>query len=147
MQGRLLLSLDGLWFRAIEDKFGLEAAIEIDAKAWEGFGRSMARRAMKFLEIKEASVSDVANMVGLFFGGFGVKIETEEKRAVITFTDCPPQKARIRQGLGEFACKPVGIAFFQAFAEVANPQAKIKCLLCPPDEHPQDKWCQWEFAI
>jgi len=29
------LAHDGLRFRAVEDKFGLEAAIELDVKAWE----------------------------------------------------------------------------------------------------------------
>lgn len=29
------LAHDGLWFRAVEDKFGLEAAMELDGKTWE----------------------------------------------------------------------------------------------------------------
>jgi len=29
------LAHDSLWFRAVEDKFGLEAAMELDGKAWE----------------------------------------------------------------------------------------------------------------
>jgi hypothetical protein len=29
------LAHDGLWFRALEDAFGLEAAMEHDRRAWE----------------------------------------------------------------------------------------------------------------
>ena len=43
------LSHDGLWFRAVEDKFGLEAAMELDQKAWEKFTVIEAKRIMKKL--------------------------------------------------------------------------------------------------
>ncbi len=29
------LAHDGLWFRAVEDKYGLDAAVELDKAAWE----------------------------------------------------------------------------------------------------------------
>jgi hypothetical protein len=35
----------------------------------------------------------------------------------------------------------------EAAATVINPAAKVKCLVCPPDEHPEDVWCEWEFEI
>ena len=31
------LTHDGLWFRVVEEKFGLSEAIELDRKAWEKF--------------------------------------------------------------------------------------------------------------
>ncbi|MEM0231868.1 MAG: DUF6125 family protein, partial [Candidatus Methanomethyliaceae archaeon] len=46
-----LLTLDGYWFLSIEDKYGLEKAIEIDKEVWEKFGISEARRIKKFLNI------------------------------------------------------------------------------------------------
>lgn len=41
-------TLDGYWFLSIEDKYGLERAIEIDKEVWEKFGISEARRIKKF---------------------------------------------------------------------------------------------------
>jgi hypothetical protein len=146
---RLALTLDGLWFRGIEEKFGLEAAVELDAKTWETFGKSSARRMMKFLGVKEPSILDIAKILILspVFIFLGPTYEIiNEKKGILTVTDCLPQKQRVEMGLGEFPCKPVGIAFFQGFTEVI-PQAKIKCLICPPDTHPPDVWCQWEFEI
>ena len=43
------LAHDGLWFRAVEDKFGIEAAMELDRKAWEKFTVIEANRIMKRL--------------------------------------------------------------------------------------------------
>ena len=43
---------DGLWFRAVEDKFGIEAAMELDRKAWEKFTVIEAKRIMDRLGIE-----------------------------------------------------------------------------------------------
>jgi len=44
---KLWLAHDGFWFLAIEQKYGLDAAIEIDRIAWAGFAPIEARRIMK----------------------------------------------------------------------------------------------------
>ena len=41
------LAHDGLWFLAVEDRFGMEAAIELDGRAWEQFTVIEAKRIMK----------------------------------------------------------------------------------------------------
>ncbi len=47
------LTHDGLWFRAVEEEFGLETAIHLDKKAWERFTVIEARRIMKRLNLPE----------------------------------------------------------------------------------------------
>ena len=47
------LAHDGLWFRAIEEKYGLEAALELDKAAWEKFTVLEAKRIMKRLCLRE----------------------------------------------------------------------------------------------
>gem|GEM_PF-4968871 len=32
-------------------------------------------------------------------------------------------------------------------AETLNPKAKVNCLICPPDKHPENVWCRWEFTV
>ena len=46
------LAHDGLWFRTVEEKFGIEAAMELDRKAWEKFTVIEAERIMKRLGIE-----------------------------------------------------------------------------------------------
>lgn len=41
------LAHDGLWFRAVEDKFGFKAALGLDKKAWETFTVIEAKRIKK----------------------------------------------------------------------------------------------------
>jgi hypothetical protein len=46
------LAHDGLWFRAVEERYGMDAALELDRKAWEQFTVIEAKRIMKRLEIE-----------------------------------------------------------------------------------------------
>ena len=32
-------------------------------------------------------------------------------------------------------------------AKTLNPEVEVNCLVCPPDEHPKDLWCRWEFKL
>jgi hypothetical protein len=49
--------------------------------------------------------------------------------------------------MGELACKPAGIAISEAAARALNPACQVRCLVCPPDAHPRDVWCEWEFEL
>jgi hypothetical protein len=43
------LAHDGLWFRAAEERFGMEAAMDLDREAWRAFTVIEAKRIMKRL--------------------------------------------------------------------------------------------------
>jgi len=45
------LAHDGCWFLAAEEKYGMDTAMELDAKSWERFAVSEARRIMKEFDI------------------------------------------------------------------------------------------------
>ena len=47
------LAHDGLWFQAVERKYGQETAIALDAEAWRSFTVIEAKRIMKRLGIEE----------------------------------------------------------------------------------------------
>ena len=46
------LAHDGCWFLAAEEKYGMDMAIELDAKSWERFAVAEARRIMKVFKIE-----------------------------------------------------------------------------------------------
>jgi hypothetical protein len=144
-----LLTLDGYWFLSIENRYGQSVAVEIDREAWEQFGVSEARRIKKFLKISDGTLEDLAR--ALHFTSIApvsaISVETRGDRVVLNIRNCRPQTARLRSGRGLFPCKPVGLAHLSAFAKVINPRFKVRCLLCPPDEHPDDLWCSWEFRL
>jgi hypothetical protein len=71
----------------------------------------------------------------------------DDHRFTIKVTTCHQQVRRLEDGIGEIPYKPAGIAICEAAATVINPSAKVNCIVCPPDEHPEDVWCEWEFEI
>ncbi|RJQ28661.1 MAG: hypothetical protein C4589_05970 [Peptococcaceae bacterium] len=146
------LTIDGLWFTYVEEKFGLEEAIKIDTAVWRRYGSIEARRIKKTLAIEGDDLGVLAKALNfqIWSRAMGIEYEIPETtgdKVIFNVTDCRPQKARIKSDRGEFACKPVGIALFEEFAREINPRFKLKCLVCPPDKHPDDLWCSWEFTL
>ena len=140
--------MDGLWFLAVEDKYGLETAIELDKKVWESFPPIHLRRIAKAFSVTEGGIAGfirVFELDPLWIIFKPVVQWTDEGSLILRFTDCPPQRARIREGKGEFPCKPVGIASFDSMIKTFAPKAKLSCVVCPPDPHPQDTWCEWKI--
>jgi hypothetical protein len=147
-----LMTIDGLWFIGVEEKYGLEEAIRIDTEAWRRYGPIGARRIKKTLGITgddtEALTKALNYQAWLCALGFEFKVaELTKNKVIFNVTDCRPQRARIKNNMGEFNCKPVGIAYFEEFAKAINPKFKMKCLICPPDTHTNDLWCSWEFSL
>ncbi|MGQ9759552.1 MAG: DUF6125 family protein [Candidatus Methanomethylicaceae archaeon] len=142
-----LLTLDGYWFLSIEERYGQDVAIEIDKKAWEGFGASEARRIKKFLNITEGTLEELAKALHFISlaPASATSVERRNNRVILNIKACRPQTARLKSGRGIFPCKPVGIVHLSAFARTINPKFQVRCLVCPPDEHPPDLWCSWEF--
>ncbi len=145
------LAHDGLWFQAAENKFDLETAIELDSKAWEKFTQIEAKRIMKRLNIEPGggipALIQALNFRLYAFINVQKVIETTENRCVFQMVDCRVQSARKRKGLPDFPCKPVGIIEYTYFAKTIDPRIKTRCIACPPDPHPEDFYCRWEFTI
>ncbi len=145
------LAHDGLWFRAVEDKFGFEAALDLDKKAWETFTVIEAKRIKKRLGLKPGS--GIPGLVQALKFRLYAHINTQEileqkkNRCVFRMNTCRVQEARQRQGLTDFPCKTVGIIEYSGFAKTIDPRIQTKCLVCPPDPHPYDVWCAWEFTL
>ncbi|MFH1624111.1 MAG: DUF6125 family protein [Pseudomonadota bacterium] len=145
------LTIDGLWFVNTEEKFGLDTAVEIDTKVWEKYGVTEAWRLKKTLNISEGGgIPALAEALNFQIWIPGMEYdfpEFTEKSVVFNVTDCTVQRARIRNNRPEFKCKPVGEALFEPFAKTIDPRIEMRCLVCPPDEHPEDVWCSWEFRL
>lgn len=145
------LSHDGLWFRAVEDKFGIETAMELDQKAWEKFTVIEAKRIMKRLGIKPGGgiPALVQALKFRLYAYINIQetAEVTDTHCVFRMNRCRVQEARKRQGLPDFPCKSVGVVEYSGFAKTIDSRIKTTCLACPPDHHPPDVWCAWEFKI
>lgn len=145
------LAHDGLWFQAVEAEHGMSAAIAADAAAWARFTGIEARRIMERLGL--APGGGIPALVECLKHRMYARLNTQEvtessaRRAVFVMRDCRVQAARKRKGLPDFPCKSVGILEYAGFARAVDPRLETRCLACPPDAHPDDTWCAWEFTI
>jgi hypothetical protein len=145
------LAHDGLWFLAVEEKHGLEEAMELDTRAWEQFTVIEAKRIMKRLVMMPgggipALVEALRHRLYAFINEQEV-VAQDDRRLVFRMNDCRVQSARKRKGLPDFPCKPVGLVEYSGFARTIDPRIRTHCLGCPPDPHPEEWYCSWEFTL
>lgn len=145
------LAHDGLWFQAVEAKFGMDVAIELDRVAWRQFTVIEAKRIMERHKIAPgggipALIRALSYRLYSYINRQEV-IEVTSNRAVFRMIDCRVQSARQRKGLSDFPCKTVGMVEYEFFARTIDERIQTRCLYCPPDPHPPDSWCAWEFSL
>jgi hypothetical protein len=151
LQIRNIWRVDGLYFLGIEKRFGTEAATEIDASVWETMATIEAKSLQRMYKIGENP--DVATIIDLLRKSSWAldqpfkTIEINDKRATLSIDKCRTQEARLSKGLCEFPCKKVRFGYLRNFAKTLNPKVEVNCLVCPPDKHPKDLWCKWEFKL
>ncbi len=151
LQIRNLWRVDGLYFLGIEKKFGTEAATEIDAGVWEMMAGIEAKSLQKMFGVGESpnvpAIMDLLRKSSWALDQPIKTIEVDSKHAVLGIQRCRTQETRLSKGLSEFPCKKVRFGYLQNFAKTLNPNVKVNCLVCPPDKHPKDSWCKWEFVM
>lgn len=148
---RRWLAHDGLWFLAVEGKYGMDTAIELDRLAWEKFTVIEAQRIMKLLNMESGGGLDALQVALNFRLYANINIQSiehpDDKTIIFTMNNCRVQEARKRKNLPDFPCKPIGIVEYENFAKIIDERIKTECVFCPPDSHPEKAYCQWRFTI
>jgi len=145
-----LWRVDGLYFLGIEEKFGTDAATEIDADCWRLMGKLEARdlrNVFGFKEVGVASLLELLRSTSWALDQASKEVEVAGNRGVFRVVSCRTQETRIRKGLGVFPCKKVRFGYLKSFAEELNPEIEVVCRFCPPGERPDGVWCEWEFRL
>jgi len=151
LQIRNLWRVDGLYFLGIEEKFGTEAATEIDAGVWRIMAQIEAKSLRRMFQVRENT--DIPTIMNLLRKSSWAldqpfkTVETSDKRAILSIDRCRTQEARLKKGLSEFPCKKVRFGYLKNFAKTLNPNVEVNCTVCPPDKHPANLWCRWEFKL
>jgi hypothetical protein len=151
LQIRNLWRVDGLYFLGIEKKFGTDAATEIDAGVWEAMAQIEAKSLQRMFNV--SANPDVPTIIELLRKSSWAMdqpfktIKISDKQATLSIDKCRTQETRLGKGLSEFPCKKVRFGYLQNFAKTLNPKVEVNCIICPPDKHPRDSWCRWEFTL
>jgi hypothetical protein len=144
-------AMDGAYFLALEKKYGMDVAIEMDKEAWRLFSPIEARRIMKEFDIQQDGGLDSLDKALIFRVYARLNKQSSEKvddkTLIFKMNECRVQVARNRKGLPDFPCKLVGMIEYEEFAKTIDPRIKTRCIACPPDPHPDEYYCAWEFTL
>ncbi|MFX1565314.1 MAG: DUF6125 family protein [Promethearchaeota archaeon] len=151
MYAKNWLAIDGTWFLAAERRYDIETAIELDTESWRVFSPIEAKRIMSEMGIQSNSGLEglkKALQYRVYARLNRQSIEDiDETRFLFRMEKCRVQEARKRKGLPDFPCKSVGIVEYSEFARTIDSRIQTKCIGCPPDSHPDEWWCAWEFSL
>jgi hypothetical protein len=144
-------AMDGLWFQAVEKKYGMDAAIAMDREVWEQFAVIEARRLKKLLTLPENGGLDALeiafhNRLASYLNKLEI-LRPDEKTLIVTTKTCRVQAARQRKGMAQFPCLSVGMVEFPLFARTVDSRIVSSCLSCPPETLPGIPYCSWKFTL
>ena len=145
------LAHDGLWFQAVEKKYGTEAASQCNQEAIARYSEIEAKRIKRRFGIGDDS-GIPALMEALQYRMYHLInrqdfVEVSANRCIFRMVECRVQQARQKKGLPDYPCKPVGIKEYTHFAQAIDSRIQTRCVSCPPDRHGEEFWCAWEFFI
>jgi hypothetical protein len=145
------VAMDGLWFQAVEQAYGIDAALAIDKEVWEQFALVEARRIKERLALPEKGGLDALeiafkNRLVSLLNELEI-LRPDEKTLIITLKTCRVQAARKRKGMMEFPCRSVGLVEFPVFARTIDARIITECLSCPPETLPKTPYCSWKFTL
>jgi hypothetical protein len=145
------LAHDGLWFQAIEAKYGMDVAIEMDEEAWRRFTVVEARRLIEFLELgKNSGIAGLKKALRFrLYASLNEDEIVEEESNVILYRvkTCRVQAARRKKGMPDFPCKSVGIIEYSLFAKTIDERFETEVISCHPDVTDANYNCIWKFIL
>ena len=150
-QAKNWLAHDGLWFQAVEQHFGMEAAIQLDTEAWKQFTQIEARRILQRLNLQPGGglAALKTALQHRLYARINEQslIQVDERTLRFEMNECRVQSARQRKGLPAFPCKAPGLVEYAYFAHTIDPRLRTRLIACPPDPHPEAFYCAWEFRL
>jgi hypothetical protein len=150
MQIKNIWRVDGLYFLGIEERFGTEAATEIDTNCWKVLGKQEARELKTLLETEKNGIPTLLHALKNTSWSLyqeEKQVEASLEKGVYRVTRCKIQEARVGRSLGVFPCRNVRFSYLKSFVAEFNPQIEVKCRVAPPGERPKGVWCEWEFSL
>lgn len=145
------LANDGIWFQAVEGRYGMNDAKRCNDTCWTRFSPFEAFRIKTLLGLPEQGGLPALKRA-LRFRLYALineqSIEEIDDTAFIfRMNNCRVQSARKRRGLPDYPCKSAGMVEYPRFAETIDSRIRTECVGCPPDAHPDEWFCAWKFTM
>lgn len=148
-----ILAMDGVWFQAAEQSFGMDQAMEQDELAWSRYSKAEARRLKKLLQLSDGTgLEGLAQALRMRYSSHAhenVSLiwEDDGKALIYRVGDCRVQRARERKGMPLHPCKSVGVIEYVGFSQEIDARIKCECLSCFPDVTDTTCSCAWRFTL
>lgn len=110
--------MDGAWFLALAQKYGLETAWEADVEAWKRFSYLFGKKLKKDhigSPVWPESFLDAINILSRVLKIEGRQVTLEQDRIIIRITECETQKAIAKANVAD--CGIVTIYTYQGMAQ------------------------------
>ena len=144
------LANDGIWFQAVEKEFGMFDAKRTNDTCWGRFSPLEAIRIKEFLGLGEhPGLEGLKKAMAYRLYAVVNEQSTEdiENGFIFRMNNCRVQAARKRKGMEDYPCKSGGVVEYRTFANTIDERIQTRCIGCPPDEHPEEWFCAWEFTL
>lgn len=145
------LANDGIWFQAVEQRFGMGDAKRCNDTCWTRFSPFEATRIKDLLGLPDnggipALKKALAFRMYAFINEQSVE-EPSDNCLIFFMNNCRVQAARRRKGLPDYPCKSAGMVEYPSFAQTIDSRIVTECVGCPPDAHPEEWFCAWKFSL
>lgn len=145
------LANDGVWFQAVEKKYGMFDAKRCNDTCWTRYSPYEAYRIKTLLDLPDRGGLDALKTALQFrlYARINKQEIVEDKAGSIVFrmTECRVQSARHLKGLEYYPCKSGGVTEYRTFAKTIDPRIRTECIGCPPDPPQQGWYCAWRFSL
>jgi hypothetical protein len=144
-------AMDGVWFQAVEDDLGMDAAMKYDVEAWHRFSPLEARRIKRLLDLPDrAGLEGLEKALGLKYDSIMHRFEIRHEAdgsLLYRIIDCRVQMARLRKGRELHPCKDAAVVEHKHFSSTIDDRITCECVSCYPDVTDETCSCAWRFRL
>lgn len=150
MAAKNLIAMDGVWFQVLEERDGMDRAMEIDTEVWNRYPYAEGKRLKGFLGLDDhPGLEGLEQALRLNYNVLAneASLRWDGDALIFRIDECRIQAARKRKGMDYHPCKFPGIKEYEATAKAIDDRIEVECLSCYPDMVDPTCSCAWRFTI
>ena len=143
-----LTAIDGLWFMAVERKYGFDTALELDLEVWKDYGKVLLKRMARMLDltIDPENPLDLSTINYLLetvchLDGTQCEGEVQEDEIIFRVNRCSWWENLNRSGReSHVPCEYIDNVIFKHWLQFVDPEIDFEITHALPRG---DDYCEW----